>query len=123
MRKKNRDANKIVIQKIIGYCDKIEAFIKRFGPDFENYCKDEAFQLSCSACIIQIGELTTRLSEDFKENHSNITWYAIKGLRNIHAHEYEKVDLEGMWNTLTQEIPELKAQLTEILSQETKTLS
>ncbi len=123
MRKKNRDVNKIVIQKIVDYCDKIETFIRRFGPDFEDYRKDDAFQLSCSACIIQIGELTTRLSEDFKEIHSNITWNAIKGLRNIHAHEYEHVDLEGMWNTLTQEIPELKTQLTEILSQETETLS
>ena len=118
MRKHQRDTNKIVIQKIIDYCNKIETFIKRFGSEFDSYCKDEAFQLSCSACIIQIGELTTRLSEEFKAQHSEIQWHAIKGLRNIHAHEYENVDLEGMWDSLITDIPELKAQLTEILSQE-----
>ena len=123
MRKKSRDVNKIVIQKIVDYCNKIEAFIERFGPNFEDYRKDDAFQLSCSACVIQIGELTTRLSEDFKAQHEEIDWREIKGLRNIHAHEYETVDLKIMWEILTQNIPELKAQLTEILSQETKTLS
>ena len=34
-------------------------------------------------CIIQIGENVERLSDDFKENHSNIPWRSIKDMRNI----------------------------------------
>ena len=29
-------------------------------------------------------------------------------MRNLHAHDYERVDLEIVWNTLTEEIPDLK---------------
>lgn len=40
---------------------------------------------------IQIGELVGRLSEEFIGVHSEIPWHAIKGMRNLHAHDYENV--------------------------------
>ncbi|WP_371874440.1 DUF86 domain-containing protein [Senimuribacter intestinalis] len=42
-------------------------------------------------CIIQIGELVSRLSEEFLEKHSEIPWYAIKAMRNLHAHDFNKL--------------------------------
>ena len=106
MRKKSRDTDKIVIQKMLEYCNKIEVLKNRFGTEFENYVADFAFQMSSDMCILQIGELTTRLTEDFKTQHSEIVWNKIKALRNIHVHEYEKVDYELMWEILTKNIPE-----------------
>ena len=61
-------------------------------------------------CIIQIGELVSRLSEEFMEVNNQIPWYAIKAMRNLHAHDYDRVDLSVVWHTLTEEIPELKSQ-------------
>lgn len=115
MRKKPRDTNKIVIQKMIEYCNKIEILKNRFGNEFEKYADDFAFQMSSDMCILQIGELTTRLTEEFKTQHSEIAWNKIKALRNIHAHEYEKVNLNRMWEILTEDIPELKKSLQAIL--------
>lgn len=66
-------------------------------------------------CIIQIGELVGRLSEEFIESHGDIPWYAIKAMRNLHAHDYENVDLEIVWNSLTEEIPDLKIKLEAML--------
>ncbi|MBQ7453917.1 MAG: DUF86 domain-containing protein [Selenomonadaceae bacterium] len=117
MQDRNR-VNKVVIKKILEYCDRIENFINRFGPTFKDYCNDEAFQFSCSACIIQIGELTNQFSDDFKANHTEIPWHKIKGLRNLHVHEYEKVKPNKMWEILTEDVPNLKTQLTKILSAE-----
>ncbi len=113
--KKSRDTDKIVIQKMIEYCNKIEILKSRFGMEFEKYIADFAFQMSCDMCILQIGELTTRLTQEFKNQHSDIDWKDIKNLRNIHAHEYEKVNYEYMWNTLTEDIPALKKSLQAIL--------
>ena len=121
MRKRPREVDKVVIQKMIDYCHKTETFMNRFGANFESYSKDEAFQLACSACIIQIGELTTRLSDEFKAQHSDIPWNMIKSLRNVHAHEYENVDLDTMWKILTEDIPTLKSQLEKILATEEAT--
>ena len=66
-------------------------------------------------CIIQIGELVGRLSDEFIEEHNDVPWYAIKAMRNLHAHDYERVDLEIVWDTLTNEIPELKETIEKML--------
>ena len=104
--------NKTALKKIISYCNDIENIIDRFGNSLEDFEKDFAFQYS-----IQIGELTTRLTDDFKEKYSEIAWVQIKGLRNIYAHEYENVDLEEIWKIISEDIPDLKEKLQKILSE------
>ncbi len=112
---KNERTDRVILQKIVGYCDTISELTERFGKTFDNYVSDNAFQLSCSMCIIQIGELTTRLSNDFIARHSDVPWREIKAMRNIHAHDYENVDLSTMWETLTEDIPKLRDSLKYIL--------
>jgi uncharacterized protein with HEPN domain len=106
-----------VILKMIKYCNDVEQLMEKYNSDFEAYKTDISFQYSCNMCIIQIGELVSRLSEDFMETHSQIPWYAIKGMRNLHAHDYEKVDLNIVWNTLTEDIPDLLNKLDIILNE------
>lgn len=115
MRKKPRDNDKIVIQKMLDYCDKIEILINRFGNTFEDYISDVIFQFSNSMLISKIGELATQISEDFKNQHSEIAWIQIESLRNIHAHNYNGVDFGIMWQTLNEDIPALKKSLQAIL--------
>lgn len=103
---KNEDRQ--VLEKIVGYCNDVESLLSEYGNDFELYRKRISFQYSCNMCIIQIGELVSRLSDEFLVEHSEIPWHAIKAMRNLHAHDYERVDLGMVWNSLTKEIPELK---------------
>lgn len=61
-------------------------------------------------CVLQIGELAGKLTEDFRDATSDeIPWRAVRGLRNIVAHTYGKVDSNSLWETITGDIPELKA--------------
>lgn len=111
-----KNVDEIILQKIIDCCESIAGLIKRFGDNYEIFISDFAFQMSCGMCIIQIGELTNRLSEEFKSENPEIAWREIKSLRNIHAHEYEKIDFEEIWQILTKDIPDLKFQLEKILA-------
>ncbi|MDE6943922.1 MAG: DUF86 domain-containing protein [Lachnospiraceae bacterium] len=87
----------------------------KFDMDLERYKTDISFQYSCNMCIIQIGELANRVSGETKESGKNIPWRAIKGMRNLHAHNYENVDMEIIvWNTLLEDIPVLKKSLEEL---------
>lgn len=115
---KRREENLIAVQKMIDYCDEIEKAMKIFGRTFEDYRDNSTFQLACSACIIQLGELINRLTDDFKTKHDEIDWYDIKHLRNLNTHEYENLRLKVMWAILTQKMPKLKAQLDQILSED-----
>lgn len=116
--RKRHEINRVVIQKIIGYCNDIEFTLNKFGNSFDSYVSDITCRYSCDMCVLQIGELTKRLTDDFKAKHSKIIWHEIKGVRNVYVHEYEKIDFEKAWETLTQSIQELKAQLEQILSAE-----
>ena len=107
--------NKIVLEKILRYCNEIDRMIDRFGNTFEAFNSDLAFKLAGGACIIYIGELTTRLTEDFKKQHSEIDWKSLKKSSDKHLHDYENVNLKIDWEILTKDIPALKKSLQEIL--------
>ncbi|MBQ6715202.1 MAG: DUF86 domain-containing protein [Clostridia bacterium] len=48
-------------------------------------------------CILQIGELVNRLSDDFKSNNAHIPWNKIRCMRNYVAHEYGSIDFDIIW--------------------------
>ena len=117
MRDKTR-VNKVVVKKIVGYCDDIKDYMNQVNATYEVYLANKMFRTAVDMSVLQIGELTKRLSDDFKARHSEIPWNQVKGMRNVLVHEYEEVDFETAWNILTQRIPELKAQLEKILEVE-----
>ncbi len=59
-----RNSDIVVLSRIIKYCEDIDDLMKRYGSDMEKYKTDISFQYSCNMCIIQIGELVTRLSDE-----------------------------------------------------------
>lgn len=108
------ERDKRIIDKMIQYCTDVEMLLNRYNHSYDLYTEDISFQYSCNMCIIQIGELVTRISDDFISANEQIPWHAIKGMRNLHAHDYENVDLEMVWTTLTEEIPDLKQNLEKL---------
>ena len=61
--------------------------------------------------MIQISENAKRLSEEYKEEKSNLPWNELTGLRNRIVHDYGNVDLNIVFETLKYDIPELMEQL------------
>ena len=62
-----------------------------------------------------IGEAANRLPEEFKANHSEIEWRKATGMRNILIHMYDEVDLEIVWKTITETLPQFKIQVQNLL--------
>ncbi len=65
--------------------------------------------------LSKLESFVSRLSEELLEKHSEIPWYAIKAMRNLHAHDYDNINFEIVWETLTKDIPELKDALQKII--------
>ena len=82
-----------IVQYINRYCDDVVRTIKRFGNSYEIFLKDTDFYNSVSMSIMQIGELTIKLSDNFKDKiKSKIPWGLIKGMRNYFVHAYAVMD-------------------------------
>lgn len=102
----NRD--KSILQHIKLHCNDIFDFIDRFGKDFTLFTSDRAYFNAVSMCILQIGELSKSLSDEFiAETSEKIPWQSIKGMRNLVAHEYGSLDEELVWETVIADIPVL----------------
>ncbi|MBQ7423165.1 MAG: DUF86 domain-containing protein [Prevotella sp.] len=63
-----------------------------------------------------IGEAANMLSQPFKEEHPEIAWRDIAGMRNFLVHEYFRVDNDTVWAVIHSEIVELKEHITHYLS-------
>ncbi len=107
---RNKDKSDIdILRHMLRYCNNIEELIQRFGNDFSIFEKDIAFRDAVSMNILQIGELTGRLSEEYRSRTSSeIPWKAIKGMRNLFAHNYLQMDTEVIWSTAVESIPQLQ---------------
>jgi uncharacterized protein with HEPN domain len=64
----------------------------------------------CSAVERQLevlGEAARRVSDEVKQQHSEIPWPAIVAQRNVIAHEYGEINHVRIWKVVTTHIPDL----------------
>lgn len=106
-------SDRIILQKIINATD---VGLKVFNNiSLEKFLIDDGMKLSMSMTIIRIGELVKNLSEEFRQKNSQIEWKAIAGFRDIAAHKYETLRMRDVYDTIKNELPELKLQIEKIL--------
>lgn len=94
------------------YADKLRTdleFIVKHTKDvdIEELSANEVLLDSMLFRLIQVSENASRLSEEYKSNHTNVPWVSIYGLRNRIVHDYGNVDLSIVYSTLKDDIPEL----------------
>ena len=106
MQAEDRDMQ--ILEKIVGYCEDIEHAHSEYHRDYAVFCSNPTYRNAVALCLMQIGELTKKLSQEFKDNHSEIPWRAIRGMRNVVAHEYGTIDVETVWETAENGTKELR---------------
>lgn len=97
------------IKHIRDYCTEIEKTVTRYGRAFAIFDSDPDYQRSVSFSILQIGELSGGLSQEYRQATADrVQWGPIKGMRNLVAHNYGSMSREIIWETATTDIPALK---------------
>ena len=81
--------------------EKTEGITLQELKDNEVLCDSVLFRL------IQISENSGKLAPAFKDTHRMIPWQSIKGMRNRIVHEYGDVELNIVYQTITEDIPEI----------------
>lgn len=110
-----KSRNAIILEKIIKYCEEIDATCEQFESSLEEFTNNFIFRNACSMCILQIGELCKNITDDLRETETQIPWKQWCGIRDIFAHQYSNMDYEIAWDTIKIDIPELKKNCEELL--------
>jgi len=61
-------------------------------------------------------ESTQRIGEPYKQQHPEIDWPSIAGMRNALVHDYFEVDFETVWLVVTRDLPPLEMAMRAILA-------
>ena len=65
--------------------------------------------------IVVIGEAVKRLSADFRNQHSEVPWREIAGMRDILTHQYDRVEVDEIWGVIQDDIPSLLSMIEPLL--------
>jgi uncharacterized protein with HEPN domain len=98
------------IERATGYLQSV--------PDLAAFRKQLQVQDAVLRNIEIIGEAVSRINSTapgFIEQHSEIPWAQMRGMRNVAIHEYFFVDLEILWTTVKIDLPKLKQQVEALL--------
>jgi uncharacterized protein with HEPN domain len=78
---------------------------------------DRMLALSIVKSIEIIGEAASTVSKEFQKKHREIPWASIIAMRNRLIHVYFDIDLDRVWDTITDDLPPLITALEKIISQ------
>ena len=62
-----------------------------------------------------IGEAVKNIPAAIKDDHPDIEWKKMAGLRDILAHEYFGIDLDILWDIVKNKLPDLKKKISRLL--------
>jgi len=100
-----KDHERIVLIKIDAYAKQAIEF--KEGMDFDAFSVDAKTIAACAQNLSQIGELAGKLDDNFVEEHSEVPWRKIRGMRNRIVHDYEGLRLNIIWDVLGDFLPVL----------------
>lgn len=104
--------NDLVVAKMIDIIDKMMDYVKDCG--YESFINNSMMVEACVFNLGQLGEVANKIDEEYEELHSEIPWRQIYGLRNRIIHDYEGINLNLIWEIITEDLPDLLEKLEKL---------
>lgn len=82
------------------------------------YDEDDILRLGLTHLVQVIGEAARKVSDEFRNQHPEIPWRKIVGMRHRIVHDYMRVDEDILWQVVTNDLRALLPQLEAILPDE-----
>lgn len=84
------------------------------GIEYVDFARSDLLQSAVMRKLEIVGEATKRLSLDFRKTHADIPWKKIAGMRDVLIHDYFGVDTKAVWNTIKEDLSDLKKKIVAI---------
>lgn len=103
------------LNDIVNALKSIDTFVE--GMNFEDFKKDDKTMSAVIRKFEIIGEATKNISNNIRDQYSQIPWKEMAGMRDRLIHGYSDVDLNLVWETVQKRLPKLKSEIQNILKE------
>ena len=103
------------IEDILDAVAEIQSFVGH--TDFDRFQGDAKTLKAVTADLTIIGEAAQRIPEHVKAAHPDVPWALMSGMRNRIVHAYFDVDPGIVWDTVSNDLPQLVEPLRKILDE------
>lgn len=100
------------LRDILDAIANIERYAVRGRQAFES---DELIQNWFVRHLQIIGEAAYALPKELRDQHSDIPWNEIIGMRHILVHDYFVIDIDIVWDAVDRDLPDLKGKVEGML--------
>ena len=104
------------LEDILRAIDKIEKYTK--DSTFEDLCKNDMAIDAVIRNLEVVGEASRNIPERIKRKYPFVEWKEATGFRNVLIHDYFGIDLESVWDTIKNNLPTFKNNITKVLEAE-----
>ena len=109
-----KKSNIVYIEDIREALDKIEKYTD--GISFEEFKTNEMCHDAVIRQLMIIGEASNRIDRDYLTSYPEFPLKQAIEMRNFLIHNYDDVDLEIVWKTIKESLPQLKNSVKKILA-------
>lgn len=109
---KGRTGDKARLHHILDAINEIENYIS--GISFNIFSNSSEKKFATVKQLEIIGEAANKITKETKTDYPEVEWIKIIALRNILVHEYYVIDETIVWNIITADLPDLKAQIVSL---------
>lgn len=97
--------NQQISKKMLHYAGKVAAYCQ--GCTYNDFIADSKLVEACVFNLSQLGELCRLVDAAYMQAHPEIPWRELYGLRNRIVHDYEGVNLNLVWQIISEDLPGL----------------
>ncbi len=102
----------VFLKHILDAIIRIEEYV--VGLKREEFMANHLVQDGVIRQIEIIGEATKKLSGEMKKKHPDLPWKDMAGMRDKLIHGYFGVDIDAVWDTVKNDIPDMKNKIKAI---------
>ncbi|MCC6476080.1 DUF86 domain-containing protein [bacterium] len=88
------------------------------GLTYQEFLEDERTQDAVIRNVQNIGEASSKISDDLKQRVPSVDWRRAVNMRHVLVHDYDKVRLDVVWEAAKHDLPQLEEALRPWLNDE-----
>ena len=112
MREQVRDINRLM--HILDACNLL---LKRSTSDSLDLLENDPIKFYGYVKLVEIiGEATYKLTKEYREQHPEVPWKMMEGMRHVLVHDYYCISPVKLWATITDDIPGLATEIQKLIA-------